>query len=143
MSSTNGRSETISQAGVLELRCAARLENLAVLRAVVGAVAAFEDLDFDAVADLRLAVDEACTRLISSAASDTSIDVLVEPRKDTLVIEVSAQCDSSDFISPGSFSWHVLTALTDEVWTFQKGQDSGNGRIFGIALSTKRTGVPR
>ncbi len=51
----------------VELNVAARLENLAVLRTVVGAVGTFEDLDFDAVADLRLAVDEACTRLIRSA----------------------------------------------------------------------------
>ena len=51
----------------VELRVAATLENLAVLRTLVAAVGTFEDLDFDAVADLRLAVDEACTRLIRSA----------------------------------------------------------------------------
>ncbi len=46
----------------VELRVAARLENLAVLRTLVAAAATFEDLDIDSVADLRLAVDEACTR---------------------------------------------------------------------------------
>ena len=54
----------------VELRVAAKLENLAVLRTLVGAVGTFSDLDFDAVADLRLAVDEACTRLISSATPE-------------------------------------------------------------------------
>ncbi len=34
---------------------------------VVAAMGTFEDLDFDTVSDLRLAVDEACTRLIRSA----------------------------------------------------------------------------
>ena len=62
-------SETQRSVGAVELRVAARLENLAVLRTLVGAVGTFEDLDFDAVADLRLAVDEACTRLIRSAAA--------------------------------------------------------------------------
>ena len=32
----------------IELRVAAKLENLAVLRTLVGAVGTFEDLDFDA-----------------------------------------------------------------------------------------------
>ncbi len=68
-------------AGAVEFRVAARLENLAVLRTVVGAVGTFEDLDFDAVADLRLAVDEACTRLIRSAAPDATLVVVVDPRR--------------------------------------------------------------
>ena len=36
----------------VELRVAAKLENLAVLRTLVAAIGTFEDLDFDAVADL-------------------------------------------------------------------------------------------
>ena len=48
----------------VEVRVSARLENLAVVRTLIGALATSEDLDLDAVADLRLAVDEACTRLI-------------------------------------------------------------------------------
>ena len=50
----------------VEMRVSARLENLAVVRTLIGALATAEDLDLDAVADLRLAVDEACTRLIRS-----------------------------------------------------------------------------
>ena len=65
-------------AGAVEFRVAAQLENLAVLRTVVGAVGTFEDLDFDAVADLRLAVDEACTRLIRSATPDATLVVVVD-----------------------------------------------------------------
>lgn len=52
----------------VEVRVTAQLESLAVLRTIIGAVSTFEDLDLDTVADLRLAVDEACTRLIRSAA---------------------------------------------------------------------------
>jgi anti-sigma regulatory factor (Ser/Thr protein kinase) len=63
----------------VELRVAAKLENLAVLRTLVAAVGTFEDLDFDAVADLRLAVDEACTRLIRSAVPDSTLVVAVHP----------------------------------------------------------------
>ena len=66
----------------VELHVAARLENLAMLRTLVGAIGTFEDLDFDAVADLRLAVDEVCTRLIRSATPDATLVVVVDPRDD-------------------------------------------------------------
>lgn len=65
----------------VELHVAARLENLAMLRTLVGAIGTYEDLDFDAVADLRLAVDEVCTRLIRSATPDATLSVVVDPEK--------------------------------------------------------------
>src|SRR5271157_4883860 len=73
----------------VELHVAARLENLALLRTLVGAIGTFEDLDFDAVADLRLAVDEVCTRLIRSATPDATLVVVVDPQDDQLVVEAS------------------------------------------------------
>src|SRR5690348_1730002 len=93
----------------VELRVAATLENLAVLRTLVAAVATFEDLDFDAVADLRLAVDEACTRLIRSAVPESTLLLVVDPQPDALVVHASTTCDSPDILAPGSFSWHVLS----------------------------------
>ncbi|MDT5090436.1 MAG: serine/threonine-protein kinase RsbW, partial [Mycobacterium sp.] len=66
----------------IELRVAAALENLAVLRTLVGAVGTFEDLDFDAVADLRLAVDEVCTRLIRSAVPGATLEIVIDPGGD-------------------------------------------------------------
>jgi serine/threonine-protein kinase RsbW len=84
----------------VELHVAARLENLAMLRTLVGAIGTFEDLDFDAVADLRLAVDEVCTRLIRSATPDATLVVVVDPRDDELVVEASAACDTHDVVAP-------------------------------------------
>lgn len=130
----------------VELRVAAKLENLAVLRTMVGAVGTFSDLDFDAVADLRLAVDEACTRLIRSAATGATLVVVVDPRDDVVVVEASTECDTFDVVTPGSFSWHVLSSLTDDVQTFldPNGSDSSpDGRIFGITLTTRRAVAPR
>jgi serine/threonine-protein kinase RsbW len=121
----------------VELRVAAKLENLAVLRTLVAAVGTFEDLDFDAVADLRLAVDEACTRLIRSAVPDSTLLVVVDPRNDAVVIHASATCKSQDVLAPGSFSWHVLSSLTDDVRTFQDGQGPEE-RVFGISMTTRR-----
>ena len=115
----------------VELRVAATLENLAVLRTLVAAVGTFEDLDFDAVADLRLAVDEACTRLIRSAVPDSTLLLVIDPRDDAVVIDASTTCKSPDILAPGSFSWHVLSSLTDEVRTFQDGQGRRRGRCSG------------
>ena len=122
----------------VELRVAATLENLAVLRTLVAAIGTFEDLDFDAVADLRLAVDEACTRLIRSAVPDSTLLLVVDPQPDALVVHASTTCDSPDILAPGSFSWHVLSSLTDEVTTFTDGQSADDGAVFGISMTTRR-----
>ncbi|WP_422749095.1 ATP-binding protein [Mycobacterium sp. WMMD1722] len=122
----------------VELRVAAKLENLAVLRTLVAAVGTFEDLDFDAVSDLRLAVDEACTRLIRSAVPDSTLMVVVHPRESEVVVDASTTCQTSDILAPGSFSWHVLSSLTDEVRTFSNGTGPGDGPVFGISMTTRR-----
>jgi serine/threonine-protein kinase RsbW len=127
----------------IEVRVAAKLENLAVLRTLVGAVGTFEDLDFDAVADLRLAVDEVCTRLIRSAIPDATLAVVVDPRDDELVVEASTTCDNYDVVTPGSFSWHVLTSLTDDVQTFQDGGGPEDRGLFGVTLTPRRAGSRR
>ncbi len=128
----------------VELRVAATVENLAVLRALVAAVATFEDLDFDAVSDLRLAVDEAATRLIRSSVAGSDLLVRVEPRDNALVVHASTTCEADDddaIVAPGSFSWHVLSSLTDEVSTFTNGQSAGAGRVFGISLTARRASL--
>ena len=110
----------------------------------VGAIGTFEDLDFDAVADLRLAVDEVCTRLIRSATPDATLVVVVDPRDDELVVEASAACDTHDVVAPGSFSWHVLTSLADDVQTFHDGRDPDeSGSVFGITLTARRAASTR
>lgn len=122
----------------IEVRVAAKLENLAVLRTIVGAVGTYEDLDFDSVADLRLAVDEACTRLIRSATPDATLVLEVHPLQSQLVVDVSASCSSPDIVVPGSFSWHVLSSLTDDVSTFHDGHGSEDAQVFGISMTTNR-----
>jgi serine/threonine-protein kinase RsbW len=128
----------------VELHVAARLENLAMLRTLVGAIGTYEDLDFDAVADLRLAVDEVCTRLIRSATADATLIVVVDPQENELVVEASAACETHDVVSPGSFSWHVLTSLADDVQTFHDGREpKETGSVFGIRLTARRAAVGR
>ena len=133
----NANNGQLRSARSIELRVAAKLENLAVLRTVVGAVGTFEDLDFDVVADLRLAVDEACTRLIRSAVPESTLVLVVDPRQDAVVVDASTTCATADILTPGSFSWHVLSSLTDEVRTFSDGQGPEGEQVV-ISMTTRR-----
>lgn len=145
--------EVVGQDGVsgqdrsVELQVDAALENLAVLRTLVAAVAAFEDLDLDAVADIRVAVDEACTRLIRSALPGSKLRVVVDPSHDALVIRASARCavdgGSAAVVEPGSFSWHVLSSLADEVSTFADGHAADGSQVLGISLTARRVSLLR
>src|SRR5258707_36369 len=122
----------------VEFRVVAKLENLAVVRTLIGAVGTFEDLDFDAVADLRLAVDEACTRLMRSAVPRPTLLLGGDPPDDAVVIEATTTGKKPDILAPGSFSWHVLSSLTDDVRTFSHGQGAEEGRVFGISMTARR-----
>ena len=128
----------------VEVRIAARLENLAVVRTLIGAVGTFEDLDLDAVADLRLAVDEACTQLIRCADPGASLVIVVDPRVNEVVVEVSATAGANfdDILAPQSFSWHVLTSLTDDVRVINDGADL-DGAMYGIAMTARRVSPAR
>jgi serine/threonine-protein kinase RsbW len=131
-------------ARAVEVRVAAQLENLAVVRTLIAAVATFEDLNLDAVADLRLAVDEACTRLIRSASPDGILVLVIDPRVNEVVIDVSTPSTAGDILTPGSFSWHVLTSLTDDVRTFVDGVElDGLGPVFTISMTTRRASPAR
>jgi len=123
----------------VEFRVPARLESLAVIRALVTALGTLEDLDLDAVADLRLALDEACTALIRSAAPDSRLTVTVRPREHDLLVSVSTPCEHENALRPGTFSWHVISSLTHDVETFRDGADVGAGcSVFGITMTAKR-----
>ena len=128
----------------VEIRVAAQLNNLGMLRAIAAAVGAFERLDDDGVADLRLAVDEACTCLIRLASSDAPLTVVVDPTDVDLAVEVLAPCADDQFLSPGTFSWYVLSSLADQVETFHDGvdQDDPDWKL-GIRLTTRRVGSVR
>lgn len=121
----------------IELRVAAMLENLAVVRTVVGAIAIFEDLTLDAAADLRLAVDEVCTMLIRIAALYSTLTVTVAPGDDAVVITVHTTSVGGDGVQPSTFGWHVLTSLADEVRILEGDADSARPSC-GIALLFRR-----
>lgn len=99
----------------------ARPDFIHVLRSVVAAVAARAEFSFDAIDDLRLAVDEASAQLLSLSAPATTLSMSVTVNDDGGDIEVLASTDAD--VSTGvwppagaerTLTWQVLSALADE-----------------------------
>ncbi|OLP02301.1 hypothetical protein BVU76_11505 [Mycolicibacterium porcinum] len=130
----------------VELRVPARTEALAVMRAMTGCLAKYEELDSDTAADLALAVDEACTVLIGLASPGATLVLVADPRVRELNVRISTICDSvhngPDSVVLSGFSRRVLEALAEEVETFVDdagfGSDTGSPPAVGISLTIRR-----
>ncbi|MGO4204776.1 ATP-binding protein [Rhodococcus sp. TAF43] len=123
-------------APVIELRTAADAYQLAAIRRVSTSLAAQCDMTLDQLADLRLAVDEACSILLRIALPDSVI---------VCTFRVSA--DSFDFAGcvpttgaelegqyEQTFGWHVLRTLTNEL-ALDRHPGTGDGRSPTITIS--------
>lgn len=123
----------------LTFQIVARLDNLAMIRTVVAAAATFEDVNMDTVADLKLATDEACTRLIRASVPEATLTVRLDFHSARLGIVAFTHCLPGDVFPLGSFSWHVLNSLVDHVETFERDHSASSaGRIVGITMITGR-----
>ncbi len=101
---------------IVELRVRADPGQLPpVLRAVAAAIALQHDFDLDTVADVKLALDEAATRLIMSAVDGTDVTCRFQAIAPALRISVSAGTRPSSTTSARTFGWHVLNSLADSV----------------------------
>lgn len=123
----------------LTFQTAARLDNLAMVRTVVAAAATFDDMDMDTVADLKLATDEACTRLIRASVPDAMLTVRLDFHSDLFGIVAFTHCLSGEVFPLESFSWHVLNSLVDHVETFEEDDPADSAsRIVGVTMTTRR-----
>lgn len=126
-------------ASVVEVRVAAQPEQLAVMRAVVGDLAMRADFDVDSIADIRLAVDEACSSLVRLAAASASLVCRFQSGAEGLT--VTAEVISSESSGPrkDTFSWRVLSALTDSVSTsVEATADTAGSHLVRIELTKGR-----
>ncbi|MGW6375217.1 ATP-binding protein [Rhodococcus sp. NPDC055112] len=101
----------------IEIKVPAEPDQLAVVRAVASAVAAQRDFDIDAVADLLLAVDESCTRLLRRTLRDTLLECRFALTDTGVQFRVSGRVDPNDVSEwpEEGFSWHVLRSLTEDL----------------------------
>ena len=119
---------------VVELRVRAEPDQLSVLRAVASAIALQHNFDLDAAADVKLAVDEAATRLILGSPDDATLSCIFQKIPGALRIALSAPTvDASAIGQPRSFGWHVLNSLTDSITV--SSADSLEGTVSTIDMS--------
>ncbi|WP_245816434.1 ATP-binding protein [Lentzea albidocapillata] len=108
----------MTQLSGVELRMAADPTQLSIVRAVAADIAMRQDFDLDSIEDLKLAVDETCSTLITLAAQDAvlSCHFAVD---DKGAVHVAAKISAKSAAGPdeASFGWRVLTALVDSVQT--------------------------
>lgn len=109
----------------IELGVRADAGQLSVTRAVVAALAAQQDFDLDSIADIRLAIDESCSRLIMRATKDARMVCTFRTSDDVLHVSVTTTTEDGADLDPGGFGWHVLNALTDSVSTTQHSDAHG------------------
>lgn len=76
------------------------------------------DFDLDAIADLKIAVDEACSMLIMQATKGVTLQCTFGTDIDAIVVDCEVATDGNEPLDETVFGWHVLSTLTDEVsWT--------------------------
>lgn len=123
----------------IELRLGADLVHLPIVRSVVATIATRADFDLDAIADLRLAVDEACSTLITRAIPGTTMTCRFTVSDDELTFTGTVLSGSDSEPSTKSFGWRVLTTLTDSVGS--RVTTDGTGHQIDIELAKRRAVV--
>lgn len=126
---------------IVELRVRADPGQLPVLRAVAAAIALQHDFDLDTVAHVKLALDEAATRLIMSAVDGTDVTCRFQAIAPALRISVSAGTRPSSTTSARTFGWHVLNSLADSVDV--RVDDTPAGSVTTIDLSVTEGSAAR
>ncbi|MFI5717051.1 ATP-binding protein [Nocardia sp. NPDC051750] len=107
----------------VEIRVAATVTQLPIVRGLAETLVLLSDFTLDEVADIRLAVDEACSTLIGLAAPDTSLDCVFTIGETDLRVRVAGVAGREGLPDSHSFGWHVLRTLTDAVDARQESFD--------------------
>ncbi|KAA0019461.1 ATP-binding protein [Antrihabitans cavernicola] len=102
-------------APAVEIRVHADPTQLPVVRGIAGALAAQNNFDVDVLADLRLAVDEACTQLIRRALPGSQLICIFHIDEHRIHFAGSTTTENASATPDRGFGWHVLRTLTDEV----------------------------
>ncbi|MCP3797649.1 ATP-binding protein [Allokutzneria sp. A3M-2-11 16] len=118
----------------IEVRVSANAAHLSVVRAVAADLAMREDFDLDSIADLKLAVDEACSTLIGVATRGAALSCRFSPSAGRVVVDVSVLADEPHEPKQDTFGWRVLSTLADEVTASTTPADSGK-HLVRIELS--------
>lgn len=99
----------------VEIKVAADLGQLPILRALAETVALLSDLTLEEVSDIRLAVDEVASSLIVGATPGSTVCCEFTIGRNTMRVRVSAVSAQESLPDQNGFGWHVLRTLTDSI----------------------------
>ncbi len=100
---------------VVTLTLDATTRDIALARTVAAAMAARADLTLDQLEDARLAVDEAASELIAACVPGDRLVVEFAVDAKDLSVRMSAPRPGNEVIKQDTFTWTVLSALSDEL----------------------------
>ncbi|MFX0576516.1 ATP-binding protein [Nocardia nepalensis] len=107
----------------VEIRVAASVTQLPIVRGLAETLVLLSDFTLDEVADIRLAVDEVCSTLIAVAAPESSLHCRFTVGDHELLVRVTGVAATEGLPDQRSFGWHVLRTLTDDVQATQDPYD--------------------
>jgi serine/threonine-protein kinase RsbW len=130
-----------SQVVTLEVRSASTPTLIPTIRTVAADLAARADFDLDAISDLRMAVDEACTTLIGVAGPESRLTCAFAVMPDRIEVDVTiplpAGSPGEATVATDTFGWRVLQTLADKVLVVQlPGNDGGPDQV-GIRIDKR------
>lgn len=125
----------------VELALRADPTHLPIVRSMAATIAIREDFDMDAVEDIKLAVDEACSTLILRARRDARLDCRFEVASGVLRLLATAPTDGDQPLDQRSFGWRVLATLTDSVHTWITPDGPGTHRVHIEMTKARGTAV--
>ncbi|MFF5991417.1 ATP-binding protein [Prauserella flavalba] len=139
MTETEPPSQDVGAQDDIELRLGASLVHLPIIRSVAANIAMRADFDLDAIADLRLAVDEACSTLITRAVPGTTMVCRFTIDDDELRFSGAVTSADHEAPSTASFGWRVLTTLADSAdsWVETAARD-GQGHWVHVELAKRK-----
>ena len=123
----------------LELQVDADPFWMSALRALTTDVAIRADFDLDSVADLTLAVDEACAMLIDAAQPEDTLVCRFAMVADRIIVTVTLPGGWHDRpgLSTDTFGWRVMVTLVDDVELLD-----GTGGDATLAIRLAKLRVP-
>jgi serine/threonine-protein kinase RsbW len=106
-------SEDELSAGEIEVRMRVADARVATVRAIAADIAIHEDFDLDSLADLKLAVDEACATVLAKARPDGLLVCRLLITTERVEMRATAATDNGQPPGNEALGWHMLQVLTD------------------------------
>ena len=125
------------------MRIAASTEAAATVRTVAADLAARAEFTLDAVADLRLAVDEACAGLVEIARPGSRLTCTFSLDEERMTVTATVSTTGELPLRTETLGWRVLRTLADDLRVLSETPDApGAPHRLALRLSVARVGAP-